>query len=242
MPIGILRDAAASLTEWSSKAHSVSSAFFSSVRMSLLIVGVALPLSMPAGAAEVKAIALFKDRAVLRIDGKQRTLKVGQESPEGVRLIEANAKHARVAVDGAEHELALDGRIQGNLSARATAVVRLVPGAGGHYFADGQVNGHPVNFLVDTGATTIAMNKHLARSIGLRYMVDGSPGMVETASGMVAAYDVILDEVKIHALRLTRVAAVVIDGDFPSDPLLGQSFLNRLDLHRAGAVLEIRAR
>lgn len=199
--------------------------------------------ALRAQAVDVSALALFKDRAVLRIDGRQRTLKVGESSPEGVRLLRADASAARVAIDGAEHELSLDGRIQSAFTAAPPPqVVRLVPGDGGHYFVDGQINGNPVSFLVDTGATTVAMNKHFARSIGLRYMVDGTRGAVETASGVVAAYRVLLTEVKIQSLRLGRVEGVVLDSDYPSKPLLGQSFLNRLDIHRAGAVLEIRTR
>lgn len=196
-----------------------------------------------ATATEVSAVALFKDRAVLIIDGHQRSIKVGAVSPEGVRLLAADAAHARIDVDGSASELRLDGRIQGDLGRSPTAmVVRLVPGPGGHYFVDGQINGNPVQFLVDTGATEVAMNKNFARSIGVSYAVDGTPSAVETASGVVQAYRVLLNEVKVQSLRLSRVEGVVIDGDFPSTPLLGQSFLNRLDIHRAGAVLELHSR
>ncbi len=230
---------AASLPELTCETHSTPSRPW----RRWLLTTVLLVFMQTAQAVEVSAMALFKDRAVLRIDGRQQLLKIGASSREGVRLISANAAAARIAIDGVEHDLALDGRIQSAFTAApATQVVRLVPGDGGHYFVDGQINGNGVNFLVDTGATTVAMNKHFARSIGLRYSVEGSRGAVETASGVVAAYRVILDEVKIQSLRLVRVEGTVIDGDYPSKPLLGQSFLNRLDLHRAGAVLEIRAR
>lgn len=194
-------------------------------------------------APQVSAVALFKDRAVLLIDGRSRTLKAGDESPEGVRLLQADAGRARVVIDGHERELLLDGLSQsGGVTSREAVVVRLLPGDGGHYFADGQINGNPVHFVVDTGATTVTMNKHMARRIGLSYMVDGHPGRVETASGVAAAYGVMLNEVKVQSLRLGRVQGTVIDGDFPSEVLLGQSFLNRLDIHRSGAVLELRAR
>ena len=149
-----------------------------------------------APALEIAAVALFKDRAVILIDGHQRTLKIGTPSPEGVRLLAADAAHARIEVNGVERELKLDGRIQDDFAGAPTAIiVRLVPGAGGHYFVDGQINGNPVNFLVDTGATTVVMNKNFARSIGVNYAVDGTPGAAETASGVVASYHVVLNEV-----------------------------------------------
>ena len=177
------------------------------------------------------------------IDGHQRTLKVGSASPEGVRLVQADAAKAHVEIAGSEHELKLDGHIQGEFAAAPAAmVVRLVPGPGGHYFVDGQINGNPTNFLVDTGATAVVMNKHLADRIGIAYLVDGTPSPVETASGVVAAYRIVLNEVKVQSLGLNRVDGIVVDGDYPSTPLLGQSFLNRVDLHRAGPVLELHAR
>lgn len=209
-------------------------------------LGLACALTAYAAAAtatDVTAMALLKDRAILKIDGHQRTLKVGTVSPEGVRLLEADASHARVEIDGATRELKLDAHISSDFGAAPTTpVVRIVPGPGGHYFVDGQINGNPVNFLVDTGATEVVMNANFARSIGLNFIADGKPGAAETASGIVTAYHLVLNEVKVQALRLSRIDAVVIDGDFPSTPLLGQSFLNRLDIHRAGAVMELHAR
>lgn len=213
-------------------------------RRRLLAAALALLVPSVIGAAPaVRAIALFKNRAVLSIDGRNRSLAVGQVSPEGVHLLAADATGARIVIDGVEHQLALDSRIHGAFaSAPAPPVVRLLPGAGGHYFADGQINGNPVRFVVDTGATDVAMNKHVARRLGIAYLIDGDKGLVQTAAGVATAYAVMLNEVKVHAIALARVRGTVIDGDYPSDILLGQSFLNRLDIHRAGAVLELRAR
>lgn len=195
------------------------------------------------GATRVSASALFKGRAMLSIDGTSRMLREGETSPEGVTLVTASAERAVVELEGRRLELALDGRISGAFPAGpAPKIVRLVPGEGGHYFVDGQINGHPVHFVVDTGATSVAMNKHTARRVGLSYKVDGRRGSVRTASGIAPAYYMVLDEVKLQALTLKRVPATVIDGDYPDVTLLGQSVLNQLDMVREGAVLELRER
>ncbi len=210
-----------------------------------LLATCALVLIAAAVQAEprVSALALFKGKAVLSIDGTQRVLKQGATSPEGVTLVKADSERAIIRVGERELELILDGKISGAFPAGAAPkVVRLIPGDGGHYFVDGQINGNPVRFLVDTGATSVVMNKHTARRLGIAYTVDGEKGMVRTASGTAVAYGIRLDEVKVRALRLTRVKGTVIDGDYPGETLLGQSFLNRLDMNREGAVLELRER
>ena len=201
-------------------------------------------LSTPLSAeVRVSAVALFKGKAMLNIDGHQHMLKVGETSSEGVTLIAADPTRVRISIAGSIRDLKLDTRIGGALGkVPENTIVRLVPGRHGHYFSDGQINGNPIRFLVDTGATSVAINKNMARQIGLQYQVDGQRGLVDTANGTVAAYRVICDEVKIQALTLKRVPGVVLDGDSPSEALLGQSFLNRLDIHRQGAVLELRAR
>ncbi|MEX2482362.1 MAG: TIGR02281 family clan AA aspartic protease [Gammaproteobacteria bacterium] len=193
-------------------------------------------------APRIVAVALFNGKAMVEVDGRRVLLREGERSDEGVLLLSSDADGARVEVDGNTYDLALDQRIGGDLPAAAAPIVRLLPGAQGHYFVDGQINGRLVHFLVDTGATNIAINKHTARRIGLRYAVPGERGTVETASGAAVAYRVVFDEVKVQGIRLTRVPGIVIDGDAPRDPLLGQSFLNRLDIHREGMVLELRAR
>ncbi len=199
---------------------------------------------MPAAAVEsVRAQALFAGKAVLSIDGRREVLRAGETSADGVTLVSADAGQAVIEVAGERRTLALDGRISGSFGAApARAVVRLVPGRHGHYFVDGQINGNPVRFLVDTGASTVAISKDTARGLGIAYRVDGKRGTVQTAGGLAMAWSVTFDEVKVQALTLKRVRGIVIDGDAPSEALLGQSFLNRLDIHREGQVMELRAR
>lgn len=199
-----------------------------------------------AGAGEpvrTSAVALFKDKAVLVINGKRRILKAGAESPEGVRLLESTSEFAVIEINGEELTLHLDGRIAGDYNRGIAAkTIQLYPDPNGHYVVDGLINGNRVRFLVDTGATSVVINKDTAKRMGLLYRVDGRASRIETASGVVASYNVEFAEVSIRALSLKRVDGVVVDGSFPRDALLGQSFLNRLNMRRDGRMLELRER
>jgi len=92
---------AASLPERPGETHSPAGR---AVALCLLLAFAAVP----AAALEVSAVALFKSRAMLNIDGRQRLLQVGETSPEGVTLVQADAAGARVVIAGQEQVLTLD--------------------------------------------------------------------------------------------------------------------------------------
>jgi len=140
-------------------------------------------------------------------------------------------------------ELSLEStRYSLNQTRRALASLKLVPEDNGHYFVDGTINGGSVRFLVDAGATVVAINRQTARRLGLLYRTDGKAGRIETASGLVDAWYVTFESVSARTLTLKRVEGVVVDGEYPSTALLGQSFLNAFTLKREGPVLEILGR
>lgn len=191
----------------------------------------------------ITARALFDDQALLEIDGRQRVLKAGQRSPEGVLLVNADPRAAQIEVGGRAYTIALDASI-GTTFSRGVEPKRLslAPASDGHYYVDGTINGTGIRFVIDTGATTVAISRHDAKRIGLLYRVDGEPAPVETASGVAAAYRVVFRSVKARTLEARNVPGIVIDGDYPTVALLGQSFLNRLDLRREGQLLELKER
>lgn len=207
------------------------------------LVGATIFFSPAWAGMRVSALALFKDKALIEIDGKQRVLAKGETSPEGVFLVSASSKAAEIEIKGERSVLHLDERISADFGVSAQpAIVRLIPNAGGHYLVDGKINGQGIEFLVDTGATLIAMSKPAAKRIGLQFRVDGERGQVKTASGIADGYYLMLGEVRVRTMTLHNVAAVVVDGDYPATALLGQSFLNRIDMRRDGAVMELIAR
>ena len=213
----------------------------------LLLVVLMSALMAPTQAADeriqVAAVALFKDKAMLIINGKQRLLKVGKESPEGVLLLESSSETAIITTGGERLTLHLDGKIVGTyVRGLAAKTLRLYPDRSGHYVVDGLINGSGTHFLVDTGATSVSINRDMAKRMGLLYRVDGVPTNVSTASGIARAYRVVFDEIRIQNLVLKRVEGMVVDGSFPEIALLGQSFLNRLDMRREGNLLELQER
>ena len=193
------------------------------------------------GDAQIHAVALFKNKAVLDIDGKRRSIKVGATTREGITLVSANSDKAVIEVQGEKITLELNGKITAG-SPKHRNVVQIYPGEGGHYFVEGLLNGNKMPFLVDTGATTIAINKNMAKRMGLQYRVDGIKSRVETASGTTSAYSVRFETVQIRSITLKNVKGTVLDGDYPSIALLGQSFLNKLNLRRDGIVMELSER
>jgi aspartyl protease family protein len=203
-----------------------------------------LSVSLPLAAAEKLSLqALFKDKAIILIDGARRVLKTGDTSPEGVKLIATDTQEekAEVEVDGKRQELKL-GVVISSFVSTGKGKVTLFAERGGHYFADGSINGAPIRFMVDTGATTIAMNSATARRIGIDYQRTGRPGAANTAGGMVRAYYLKLERVQVGDITLYGVDAGVIEGDFPTEALLGNSFLGRLDMKRDDQKLEISER
>jgi aspartyl protease family protein len=109
---------------------------------------------------------------------------------------------------------------------------RLVKAADGHYWADGQVNGAPVHFLVDTGASNVSLSLQDARRLGLAPSSLTYGEVVHTAAGVGRAARVRLKSVSVNGVRVTDVDALVIDGGLPAS-LLGMSYLGRLSRFEA---------
>jgi len=106
----------------------------------------------------------------------------------------------------------------------------------GHYTVDGQINGQAVNFLVDTGATDVAIPESMARALGLDF---GPRVQVMTAAGPSKAWMTRLNQVSIGGISRRDVRATITSGEF-NGVLLGMSFLRYYSLQQQDGKLVIR--
>ncbi len=115
--------------------------------------------------------------------------------------------------------------------------VRLASNGQGHFVADGLINGKAVHFLLDTGATDVAIPESLARSFGL---VRGAPVTVSTANGRTEGYRTRLDSLQLGDILLRDVRALVVPGLDGEQVLLGMSALKQLEFTQRGGTLLLR--
>ena len=192
---------------------------------------------------KINVLGLFTNKAIVKIDGKQRVLSPGKPSPEGVLLISANSSEAVIEIDGVRGTYTLGSHIGGNYkSAAAGKTSTIAPDANGMYWANGSINGFQVKFVVDTGATLVSMNKHQANRIGLQYRLEGRESSASTASGITKVYIMNLDRVRVGDIEVRNVEGAVHDGDFPEVILLGNTFLNKVSMKREGQILTLESR
>jgi aspartyl protease family protein len=211
------------------------------MRCRSLLLGFGLLLSVPAWSLDVMIQGLFHDGAIVVVDGKRHMLRAGDRSPEGVLLVSADTRSAVLEIGGEQKTLGMTRRIATQFARPEKAQARIQSGRGGHYFTPGRINGHPVDFLVDTGATAVSMNLSTAQRLGLNYRA-GQQVAMTTANGVVSGYRLTLDRVRVGAIELDRVEAIVTMGDFPAEILLGNSYLSRVDMRREDGVLVLEAR
>lgn len=185
----------------------------------------------------VSVQGLFSGAAVVLVDGQQRMLRVGQTSPEGVRLVSADSARAVVEVDGRQMTLQLGSEVHTDIAVPATREVRITRDTTGMYRTTGSINGQTVDFIVDTGATRVTLNAQEARRLGIDFRVKGDAAGVLTASGYEKGWHVLLDRVTVGAVAVRNVEAVVLEGPLPAEALLGNSFLSRLRLQDQGNLL-----
>jgi aspartyl protease family protein len=179
----------------------------------LLVINGAAPKLLAAGQthAGVKLISVSGDQAVLEIEGKKATMRVGDAPVSLARAMGGN--EARKIV--------------------------LPVGSGGHFMANGSINGRAIQFMVDTGATSVAIGVSDAQRLGIDYQ-KGQPVRMSTANGVVQAWRVMLSSVRVGEVEIYEVEAVV--GPNMPFALLGNSFLSRFSMNRSSDVMVLERR
>ena len=215
-----------------------------SLTLKLMTIAALTFVAGGAGAAKkISLLALFQDKAIVVIDGARRVLQNGETSPEGVKLLATDTREETADIEiGGRRDVLKLGVVIGSFATKGKASVVLYPDRGGHFFADGLINGTAVRFMVDTGATVIAMNTDTASHIGIDYLNNGTPGVASTAAGYVRTYNVVLNTVQVGDITLYNVPGSVIQGRGPGEVLLGMSFIGQLDMKRDGDKMELDER
>jgi aspartyl protease family protein len=197
----------------------------------------------PAAALDVALIGVVGEKAaVFAVDGGEpKAVKVGQ-TWNRILLVSVERQQATVEIDGKRRVLMIGQHYRSASVARpsSSAHVTLAADTRGMFHGEGSINGLPMRFLVDTGATFVAMSARDAVRLGIDFQ-KGRPVMMQTANGRVMNYLVTLDRVRLGDIELNGVEGVVGEQDMPF-ALLGMSFLNRLEMQRGGGSMTLTRR
>jgi aspartyl protease family protein len=194
----------------------------------------------PAHALDVSVVGTFGDKAaILVIDGSApRTVRVGQ-SASGVTVISVERDRAVVEFEGVRRTLAR-GQHATSGAPDGRQSVTLAADGRGHFVSEGAINGRPIRFVVDTGATLVALPAAEATRLGIDYR-KGERALTKTAAGIVPVYKVRLDTVRLGAIEINAVDGVVIEQGLDI-ALLGMSFLSRVDMRHEGQAMTLTRR
>ena len=190
----------------------------------------------------ITANALFEGRAMLTIDGNRWLLRVGESSPEGVRLLSASATEAVIDIEGRQRRLAPGPEMGAAFATPERRQVSVQRNARGEYRLVGTVNGRQLSLMVDTGATIVALSGQEADRLGIDYRGRGQSATVQTAAGPVPARSITLDRVEVAGILVRNVPATVIEGPHPEPALLGMSWLTRVAMRENAGVLYLQER
>lgn len=198
--------------------------------------------ALPAWAQSVAMTGSMGSKALLVIDGGAPKALAAGEAHRGVKVVSVRADQVTVEVAGKRQSIDLGGApvsIGGGGGSGGTQIV-LTAGSGGHFVTSGSINGRATQFLVDTGATSVAMGADEARRMGIDYE-RGERGQGSTANGVVPIWRVTLKSLRIQDVEVYGVEAVVLPSGMPH-VLLGNSFLTRFQMKRENDMLTLTRR
>ena len=203
-----------------------------------------LMLSASAWAQSVALQGMLGTKALLIVDGSPPKTVAPGETFKGVTVVSTTREDAVVDVGGKRMTLRI-GEAPASVGAIGHAPgsgsrIVLTAGSGGHFMSEGQINGQSVHFMVDTGATTIALSEALAQSLGVQYK-QGRRGYMNTANGTAMVWLVKLSSVRVGDVEVHEVDAVVIPAPMPY-VLLGNSFLTRFQMKRDNDLMVLERR
>jgi aspartyl protease family protein len=194
-------------------------------------------------APKVALTGVMGSKGLLVIDGAPPKLLAAGETHAGVKLISASGDQAVLEIGGKRANLRVgDAPVSLGGSAGAGGEGRkivLPMGSGGHFMANGTINGRAIQFMVDTGATTVSLGINDAQRMGIDYQ-KGVLVRMNTANGMTQAWRVVLNSVRIGEVEIYDVEAVV--GPNMPFALLGNSFLSRFTMNRSSDTMVLERR
>src|SRR5450830_1878480 len=204
----------------------------------LALTGLALGLSLPA-AGQVVLSGILGGRALLLVGASAPKAVAPGETFQGVRLVSLDK-------DGQRFTLRLgDSPVQvkpGSGVARPANGKRitLTSDSAGHFKSQGSINGQIMQFVVDTGATVVSIGRPDAERMGLAFL-GGQPVQMQTANGTAQGWRIQLHSVRIGDVEVFDVDAVVTPQPMPV-VLLGNSFLDRFQMHRVSDQMVLEKR
>jgi aspartyl protease family protein len=187
---------------------------------------------------------ILGNKALLVVDGGAPKAVAMGETHQGVRVLSTNASQTVVELSGqrltltvGDTPLRLNGKTNNNT--KGTRIV-LSASSGGHFFTTGSANGSSARFLIDTGASVVAMSRLQADRAGIDFKL-GQPVQMNTANGVTSGWLIKLDSVRVGDIEIFGVDAVVTPQPMPF-MLLGNSFLSRVQMMRDGDTLTLTKR
>ncbi len=200
-----------------------------------LVAGALLGTASPTYAQQVALSGVAGGKALVNLDGASPRFMAPGQTHQGVKLLSTQGEAAVFEINGQRQTLRVgDAPVSVGSSGRGDAPsasrIVLTADAQGHFLPAGQINGRAVQFMVDTGASTIGLSESDAKRINLDY-TKGRRVQVSTANGTVVGHEVLLDSVRIGSVQVHGVAAIVIPQSMPY-VLLGNSFLTRFQMQR----------
>jgi len=211
----------------------------------LALAGLALGLSLPA-TAQVVLSGILGGRALLLVGASAPKAVAPGETFQGVRLLSLDKDSALLEQDGQRFTLRLgEAPVQvkpGSAAARPANGKRitLTSDSAGHFKSQGSINGQIMQFVVDTGATVVSIGRSDAERMGLAFL-GGQPVQMQTANGTAQGWRIQLQSVRIGDVEVFDVEAVVTPMAMPV-VLLGNSFLNRFQMHRVSDQMVLEKR
>lgn len=192
----------------------------------------------------VALAGMMGTKALLVVNGSPPKSVAPGETHQGVKIISTTSDQAVIEQGGKRHTLRV-GDAPVNSGGSTTSAGRgtritITESGGGHFMTAGQINGKTVQFMVDTGATNIAMSIADAERAGISYQ-DGQPVRMSTANGPTQGYRVKLNTVRVGDVEIFDVDAVVIPQPMPF-LLLGNSFLSRFQMKRDNNLMTLDRR
>jgi len=191
-------------------------------------------------AQDVGLAGIMGSKALLMINGGEpQAVPVGK-TIDGIKLLSVQGDQVIIEVGGRKRPLRVGQHAIGVSSGDGADKIVMTADVQGHFYTTGTVNGISVRFVVDTGATSIALGPNDARRIGLD-LRQGQRGLTSTANGTVVVTRMPLNTVSIGGVTLHNVEAVVLPTNMPI-ALLGMSFLNRMEMQRDGSTMTLKKR